>query len=176
MSRLWTPPSVSRELRQETERENADLLSMAQHRDVINEFNPELKKIDLRLELVWFDGDADAAGVIPNRYHLLRIDAGVPTSVTPLCDENGGFIEPNSGLFEWLQRSDLWNAAAKRDQVKARDEARKAAERRKEREQEDRIAELKDRYNAKFRTSISLNDSTPWAQNQHGRRGRTLNR
>jgi hypothetical protein len=163
---------VSRELRQETERENAELLSMARHRDVINDFNKDLKRMDHRLEMVWFDEDADAQGVIPGRYHLLRIEAGIPTTPIPLCDETGGFIEPNSGLFEWLQKSDMWNAAAKRDQVRARDEARKAAERRKEQEAEERLEELKDRYNARFRTSISMNDSAPWAQNQLGRRGR----
>jgi hypothetical protein len=176
MTSLWTPPHVTRELRQETERENAEIRSLAQHRAVVDEFNPDLKKVDHRLELVWFDEDAVAPGVIPARYHLLRTEAGVPTNVIPLCDEHGGFIEPNSGLFEWLQKSDMWNASARRDQERARDEARKVMERRKEREREDRVEELKDRYNAMFRTSISMNDSTPWVQNQGGRRGRTLNR
>jgi hypothetical protein len=169
MPGLWVPPSVSRELQESTSAYREELFSRARHREVIDSFNPELKKIDPHLQMVWFDEGTELFGVVPNRYHLLRDNPGAPPSLEPLCDAEGGFIEPNSGVFEWLRKGDMWNAAAKHDRERSIEAARRAAERARDREREDIEEEFKDRYNAAFRTSVSL-ANTPWTQTARARR------
>lgn len=162
---------VPRHLREETERESAAVLSRARQHHICEDFDADLKRMDSRMQMVWFDENVNLMGIAPGRYHLLIVD-GVDVHPIPICDEDGGFIEPNSGLFEWLERQDMWDSRANADRVRAKDEARKAKERRKQSETEDRLEELKDRYNAAFRTSISMNDSASWSQNESGKRGR----
>jgi hypothetical protein len=149
------------------------VLSRAQIRDVCVAFDRELKRIDEKLMMVWFDEGADLpSGAVGGRYHLIRDNEGAPPSVIPITGPGGEFIEPNSGLFEWLRKGDMWNAQARRDRDEARDRARRAAERAREREREELQEELRDRFNANFRTSVSLNRDSAWSQNARGRRGR----
>lgn len=170
---LWVPPRVSRELQASTDQYRNEVLNRARHRAVIDRFNPELRRVDPYLEMVWFDEDVtDVFGVMPARYHLLRNNPDAPPSLEPICGPGGEFMEPNSGLFEWLRRSDMWNASAREDRERAQREAERAAERAREREREDVEEEFRDRYNAAFRTSVSMSPDAAWSQSSKGRRGR----
>jgi hypothetical protein len=168
MPRLWTPPKVDRGLADETRAFTADMERMLDRtRGILREFTRDLKAMDPDLELVFFDPDASGPGIVPGRYHVLRKDRfdGPPTLI-PIVGPNGEFAEPDSGLFDYLRKIDLWNTAAARDRERAHDEARKAAERAREREQEERHEELVERWKAATETRVSMNDASPWSQNR----------
>ena len=171
MKKFWVPPTVSRELQQSTAEYRGEVHSLARQAGIVSSFNRELREIDPHLQMVWFDDGVELEGVMPGRYHLLRDAPGVPPTLEPLCGPNGEFMEPNSGLFNWLRESDMWNAEARRDQERRREEARRSAERVRAREREEIREELMDRYNAHFRTSVSMNRDAAWTQNRKGRRG-----
>jgi hypothetical protein len=173
MKKFWVPPTVSRELQDSTAQYRGEVHQMARHAGIVQAFNKELRAIDPHLQMVWFDEDVVLEGVVPGRYHLLRDAPGVPPTLEPICGPNGEFMEPNSGLFNWLRESDMWNAEARRDRERRQEEARRSAERVREREREEIREELLDRYNAHFRTSVSMDRSSPWSQNSRGRRGRS---
>lgn len=171
MGELWLPPSAENKYADARLHDRAQITSRAQQRDICARFDGELKRIDPQLMMVWFDAGPDLpSGAVGDRYHLIRDNRDAPPSVIPITGPAGEYMEPNSGLFEWLRRGDMWNARAKRDRDEAQDRARQAAERAREREREDHLAEFQDLYNAKFRTSVSLNRDNAWAQNQKGRR------
>jgi hypothetical protein len=166
VSRLWTPPKVDRELKESSRSYAASVEKMVDRfKSVLEDFNRDLKRMDPNLELVFFPPNAKAAGVIPGRYHLMRTLPDGPPSLVPITGPSGEFAEPDSGIFEWLRKSDMWSAAARRDRERANDEARKASERRKEQEAEERTAEIVERWKAATRTFVSMDRSNPWTQN-----------
>jgi hypothetical protein len=91
-------------------------------------------------------------------------------SVEPYVDELGGYREPDSGLFELVRRSDMWDDRLERDRRRVREEALKAKEKREREELEEIEREAFERWQAVTRTQVSLNRDSPWTQNTNGRR------
>jgi hypothetical protein len=163
----WTPPAVTRQLADEAERDAATVHLAKALRGQLDFWNRELRQIDDRLELVWFDENVDIVGVVPCRYHLIRRnDPPAPVSVIPITGPDGEFIEPNSALFDRLRAADLWNDEARRDRQKRHEELIRRKRRQQERETEERQEEILERYLAATRTQVSLNTDAPWTQNQ----------
>ena len=109
--------------------------------------------------------NASAAGLTPGRYHLMRHNPGAPPSLMVIEDEQGRFMEPGSRLLDEVRSRDLWSDGA----VEARRQARLEAERRavaaKERENEERRADLQERWDAVSRAQVSMNLDAAWTQN-----------
>jgi hypothetical protein len=150
---------------------DADIFLRARTDALCDEFNRELRKMDPYLELIFIGDDAGVQGAVPNRYHLSRRSPDAPATLISITDEHGGFVEPGSAIFDKLAEGDLWSARSRRERQNAQQEAERARDRKRARETEQRQEELKDRYNAAFRTSVSMAD-TGWSQNASGRRGR----
>jgi ElaB/YqjD/DUF883 family membrane-anchored ribosome-binding protein len=173
MGKLWTPPAVSRELEQVAVEGNAQLAGAVSHlKGRLDYWNRELRKIDARLEMVWFDESAKGIpGVVPCRYHLIRRnDAPSPWSVIPVQNSKGEYVEPDSGVFEMLLRDDMWSESAEQERRKARSRAEAAKAREREREAEERQQEIFERVQAARRAFVSMSRDSPWTQNSAGRR------
>lgn len=170
MSRIFVPPRVARELREETRQYQAELLMRAQMKGVMDSFNRDLKQIDPYLELMFFEDDVLLPGVTPGRWHVVRHNPGAPPSLDAYVGPNGEYLEPDSGIFKKLEESDLQNPMVNRERKRREHEAKLAYERRKAREREEINEETIERYLAATRTQVSMNRSTPWAQNFAGYR------
>jgi hypothetical protein len=174
MDRLWVPPSANRrlprvsdELVRGTKDHNEQVSALERTNGLCEQFNRELRKIDADLKMVFFEAQVPVGGV-PYRYHLVRRPAVGPKTLISITGPHGEFVEPTSAIFEQLRKGDLWNGEAERFRKRSEREAELALERQKAREQEERQEELKDRYNAAFRTSVSMLPG--WTQNAAGRR------
>lgn len=165
---LLLPDRVVREIRAQA----AADIAAAQRTEICAEFNTELRRIDPRLELVWWpETNRPAPGFIPGRYHIVRHAEGAGAGlVEPVVDELGGFREPDSGMFEWLRRSDMWNDRAMADRRRAMQAMKDAEAGRRAREDADRREELRDRVNAATRATVSMNTASPWTQVAGARR------
>jgi hypothetical protein len=140
---------------------------------VCQQFTRELQRIDPGLELVWWPEHASAPGFIPGRYHVVwHHPTGGPGSVEPFTDELGGYREPDSGVFDMVRASDMWDDRVLADQKHVRDRALKAQEKREREEREEIAREAEERWQAVTRTQVSMNRDTPWTQNASGRRER----
>jgi hypothetical protein len=153
---LWLPPAANRDLQEQRLELTAEYLAQAQHLTVLKEWNKELKKIDERLELVWAPEGVDLPGLTPGRYHVIRQNPGGLPGVFVHEGDDGEFREPDSGLFQRLKSSDLWNDRVQRDRKKREKELERAAEKRKEQERADRMEEVLDRYRHKYVTKIAV--------------------
>ena len=173
MGQLWVPPQVDRKLREERNAYTASVEAMAQRvGSVIEEFTARLREIDPYLELIFSPPKENLpAGMVPGRYMCMRHNPGAPPSLMVIETEDGKFMEPGSKLLDDLRSRDMWSPQA----VRAREEKKRARlayeERQKEREREERRAEILERWAAVSRTFVSMDQSTPWSQNANGRRG-----
>jgi hypothetical protein len=158
--------------------DNAVRSYMDHVKGILDEFNYELQKIDPRLELMRA-GEAiiwQSTEVQPGYYFVVRHnDPPAPPSIMPWQTPEGGFREPDSGIFEMLRKNDLWNPATKHRAKKQAQKLQEAEDRRRAQERADRQRELHERYLAATRTQVSMNRDIPWHQNAAGRRGRKLN-
>lgn len=170
MSGLYLPPRVSRDLLAQREVRDADIGVRARTDSLCDEFNRELVKMDEHLRLIFIGDDAGVQGAVPNRYHLSRRSPDAPATLISITGPNGEFVEPGSAIFGKLAEGDLWSAKSRRERERAVEAAERARDRKHAREAEARQEELKDRFNAAFRTSVSMAD-TGWSQNASGRRG-----
>lgn len=174
MTRLWTPPRVSRELQAGTDQYRADLRQHLSFQNVVSAaWNPELQKIDPYLRLAKAHDAADLPGVRPGFYHLVRLNPNAPPWVNPLTGPDGGFVEPSSQMLDALRASDLQNAKANRERDRRRREAEEAAQRAKQNEHASRMEDLAERWKARTETSISMNRSAAWTQTAGARRDRS---
>lgn len=164
---LWTPPGVSADprLRDRTAKYNADVIARSRTDGVCERFNRDLKQIDHRLEMRYFGEEPGIVGAVPNRYALVLTPEIGPRTLMVLHGPRGEFMEPTSAVFAQLAKGDLWNGQASRDVRRRQEQAERAAERQRAREQDDRHEEAKDRYNAATRTWVSMNRDTAWTQN-----------
>lgn len=140
-------------------------------RGVMDWFNRELKQIDPNLELVFAPPTAKTVGLKPGRWHVLKHVPGGPPNLKVIEGPDGEYVDPDSGLFDMLARSDLWNDRAVADQRRRAEAAQRAKERQEEREREALRAEAVERWAAVSRAQVSMNRSVPWSQNHAGRRG-----
>jgi hypothetical protein len=169
---LWVPPKVRRELRDSTAAHTADVMAMVDRfKGFMDQYNRMLKEIDPHLELIFAKPNARAPGLVPGRYHVMRHIPGGPPTLLPVTGPNGEFVEPDSGVFEALARSDLWNDRQTQDQRRNREAAERARDRQRAHEAQERQSELAERWAAVSRAQVSMNRSAPWSQNTSGRRG-----
>src|SRR6266540_4567367 len=126
---LWVPPKVHRELREETAAHNAATLGMFDfHGPVFDEWNDDLKKLDPYLRLGKAKEHADAIGVIPGFFHLVRINPNAPLWTMPLHDEQMRFIEPSSRMLQVLRERDMQNMQVTRARLQSIEEKGKQEE------------------------------------------------
>jgi len=169
---LFVPPSVARELRERTMSFREDVLRSCDLDDTdprLIEMNRVLHMINRRLLLVRArERVVPGVPMKPGYYHLLvdgDADTGAPISVTVIEGKDGEFVEPTSRVFEKLAAGDMRERRNLERFKKAdldewvRNEAEKA------RDAEERREDVKDRVNAYTRTSVSMNQGTPWTQN-----------
>lgn len=180
MSGLLLPANVVREIqkREWAERRaelRAALAALFDFEDpVCAEWNPLLGDLDARLRL----GRArplayePGLGVIPGFYHWVRDNETAPPTVTPITSPDGAFREPDSGVLGDLRSQDLHDPTVFLALLAGRRAKEQAAEREREAERAERRQEITDRYLAGTRVQVSLDDSTPWAQNAAGLRRR----
>lgn len=174
---FWLPPAVSAELLNTRRQFEADLQSrmvreeMLRVKGILDQFNYELQRIDPKLEMCRAGEDTHGTQLRAGFYHLVRWNDNAPPSVFVIDGDDGEFVEPTGRVFDRLKEMDLWDPA----NIRLRDQrerlAEEAAARQKARDRADHVEELRDRVNAATRTSVSLNRSIPWSQNQAGRRG-----
>lgn len=175
---LWTPPSVSAKLRQETARREAEAVQGLVDESRwkwVQDFNRDLEAVWPGMRLIWCPDpaplDAVAMGARPGRWGILMpSQTGGPGSVKPLLGENDEFVEPGGWVFDMLRQQDWWNPEVRHARRKVEEEAQRAAERRKEQEREEANAEVLERFLAGTRAQVSMNRDVPWAQNAAGYR------
>jgi hypothetical protein len=154
---IWTPPNVSRELREESRRHEADLLRHAEVKGKLDYWNEEAYKVDPHVEIIKAKENAHQPGLRPGYYHFLIRKPGAPASVIPIEYPNGSFRDLDSGIFELLKESDVWSS----EHAYRRKERERALERAKERDTEERRAELAERITHALSTSIQVPRSIP---------------
>ena len=172
---IWVPPKVDRELRERTREHTAEVFAMMQRfRGVMSYWTDRLRRDlnDEHLEVIFMPPNATAPGYVPGRYHVIRHDpfGGAPHPL-PIQNEQGGFMEPCQAVVDRLKENDLQSLAAREARRREAELAERSAERAKENEQGERAEEIKDRWNARTRTFVSLDRSAPWSQNVKGRKG-----
>ena len=174
MGQLWVPPTATRKQVEQRSAYTASVESMV-HRfqGVMNHLNPLLKEVDPHLELIFVPPNADRSvpGIVPGRYMVLRHNPGAPPSLMVVEGPNGEFIEPGSRLIDEMRSKDMWSPEAERDRKQRKARREYEQQKAKERETEARRAEIAERWAAVSRTFVSMDRSTPWTQNAHGRRG-----
>lgn len=166
---LWVPPTVSRELQDRTRAFDAEMRMGVDAGFLIEEWNRDLKQIDGCLEMIRAKPNA-ADPLIPGFYHVIRVNPGAPPSVIPITDENGGFTEPTSRVFDLLRSQDMWSDDVMRDQRKRKNLAKTAGDKLRAEERRMRQEEILDRWKSATETSVSMNRSVPWTQNVSGKR------
>lgn len=178
---VWVPPTVSPKLQEETRRREAEAAQglIDQQWAWVEEFNRDLEGVWPGMRLKWCPDpapiDAVAMGARPGRWGILMPSQnGGPGSVKPIVGPDGGFVDPSlnaSAIFDSLREQDWWNPQVRRERDRARVEAERAAERRKQQERDERNAEVLERYLAGTRAQVSMSRDVPWTQNSAGRRG-----
>lgn len=169
---LYLPERAAREVHQNNEAYRHQILEMVHRKTTMDGFNRDLKQIDPYLELIWAPGNANAVGLTPNRYHILRHVPGGPPSLWPIETDDGGYREPDSGVFEMLRRNDMWSSEASYDRKKRKEALQAAEDRHKVLEREALAEEVEERWKAATRTQVLMSPDVKWAQNSSGRRGR----
>lgn len=174
---LYVPSSAVREQVEHSQQFTAEVLQMVQRFHGTLKHWTEVYRRELgdeRLEIIFVPPTADAdTGVTPGRYHWLRYnEPPAPPTVEAIEGKHGEFVEPGYWHIEQLRGSDLQNPHVLRAQREARAKKESEKERARQRETEERQEHLRDAYNARFRTSVSMNRDTPWSQNAKGRRRR----
>lgn len=186
MSRLLLPPRVARELREESLRRETEALKAltADHGyRWKKEFDAQLEHVMHGMRLAWCPDpaplDAAAQGASPGRWHLTWPGiAGGPLTIQPLVIDpetrkpriggEGAFAEPGSWVFDQLAEADMWDDRVMRDRRRIQREAETAKRRRREIEAAEFDQDVLEHYKAVTRAQISMNTSTPWAQNAAG--------
>lgn len=171
---LYVPHSVVRQEVEQSQHFTAEVLGMVQRFHGTMKHWTEVYRRELqdeRLEIIFVPPTADAeVGVTPGRYHWLRYnEPPAPPTVEAIEGKYGEFVEPGYWHIEQLRGSDLQNPLVLHAHREAKEKTARAKEREKERDTEERQEHLRDSYNARFRTSVSMTD-LPWSQNAKGRR------
>lgn len=179
MTALWLPPSSRTYRAPKVSREHWEQMlaweaqvQAAMHWEggILDQWNPELRKLDPFLCLAQAGPGARVAGVLPGLYHLVRRrDPATATfmMVTPL-HVDGKFVEPSDAMLRGLRAADLQNPRAVQDRMRRDIEASRSAANEERRDDEDRRDQLRDGLNAITRTQVNMSPDIPWAQNFAG--------
>lgn len=154
---VWLPEST----RSELARDQKAIAEMTLIDEACKHFTTELRSIDADLELVKASNNATLPGLRPGFWHILR--KGTPTHIMSLEGPNGEFREPGSWMYSWVLEQDSWNDRTQRMKEELSKKADTAKQREKNREREDRIEELNDRWKHATNVSLSMTDlKKPW--------------
>ena len=166
MGRLWTPPKVSRELREGTAEHTAELMLMLEDAGPMEaEWNRELHKIDPLLMLVKAKASAHSPGLLPGFWHLLRLNPGTVPLLLPISNPDGSPAEPSHRTLSWLRTVDLQSPRALRAREEEMARRLESGKRAEQTEKEGILEEVEERWAAASRTQVSMNPDRPWTQN-----------
>lgn len=122
-------------------------------------WNSLLRDIDERLSYVFVPMmDEPPAGVIPLRWHIVRVNENGPDSYWPLIADGDGYREIGSNDLEDFKGRDLWNPAVRREIESQRRKREASKARAVETKREQRVDELTSLVNAIERPSIRVKD------------------
>lgn len=148
---LWIPPAEAQRRADGQARRAAALLHAADLTQQLRKWNRELERFDPKLQLILcperLSPEAQSLGLKPGRYALIRL----PSEVVKVLD-----AEPDSGLFEWLRKGDLWSDRSQKERRRLQKQAQRAAERERAREDEDRVAEITERLRSRSGLSVRV--------------------
>lgn len=109
-------------------------------------WNPLLRLIDPRLSLVFVGRSEPEPGVIPYRWHIIRVcESGPDTYWAITADglgKDGAFREMGSDVLETLRAGDLWNESVIYDRQAEARRVAAARDRAKETRKEARVQDL----------------------------------
>lgn len=170
---LVLPPGVTRELLGERHQHAAEVVAMTHMKEVMDDYNRQLKQIDPYLELIKAkeNPSVTTAALKPGYWHIIRHNPGAPVSIITIQSDEGDYREPDSSIFTMVQRMDWWNPLVRRERDRKAVELKTQRERRERQEEEERRLELFERLDANTKVRVSMNRDNPWSQNVAGRRG-----
>jgi hypothetical protein len=125
---------------------------------VTEEWNRILHQIDPQLRMVRAQESANAPGIVPGYYHILRRNELGPPTPIPLAGHDNEFLEPGSWVLEMLQRSDMWSGSARRERDRVAQELERQRRRAKDRETEERKDEINERWKAASNPGVSFSN------------------
>jgi hypothetical protein len=134
-------------------------------------WNPLLREIDPRLELIFIGATDEADGTVPMRWHLRRRNETGPDSYWALVGPDGEFREMGSDVLEDFKGRDLWDSRVRKDLDDDRRRKLTSKERGRETRKEGRVDELAVNIRALDSPGVSFSD-TAWSARPAGRRGR----
>jgi hypothetical protein len=144
----------------------------SRHSQEWKHWNSLLRDIDPRLSYVFVPMmDDPPVGVIPLRWHIVRVNESGPDSYWPLLDDNGQYREIGSNDLEDFKGRDLWNSTVRHELATLRRRKAESKARAKETKREGRVDEIKANINALTRPSVLVSD-VPWSNRSAGKRGR----
>jgi hypothetical protein len=103
----------------------------------------ELRQLDDRFRVRFFNSDHGVPWIKPGRWHVIRLNPdGAPPTAMPI-ERDGEYCEPHSGVLEELRRRDSWRLKGsladhmRAHQAKEAEQARREAEDRREEMKQD---------------------------------------
>lgn len=140
----------------ERDRYFAGLVEQTDLHRTLEEWNRLLGEIDERLMLVKADENSHHPALKAGYYHVIRDNGHAPPSVIVHEGPDGEFLEPNSSLLERLRAGDMWSDRSLKELERKKRKLQRAAEKRREREKEDRIEEVLDRAKAAWNPGVRI--------------------
>lgn len=169
---IWLPPRVTHELREGTRRHAADIDKVTYADATCVRWTRELRRLDPLLRMVRAN-DRPVLGLqlVPGCYHIIRDNPSAPMTVTPICNNEGGYMEPPGSLLDRIKATDLQNKQVERMREKVILAEKAAAEKEKDEDYERICDTALEHWKAGSQVRISMSDHVPWSQNVAGRRG-----
>jgi hypothetical protein len=161
-------PKISPELAERTKSFNEDLIRSIDPAEspVLHEYRRRLQAIHPRLTMVRArERIVPGVPMKPGYYHVLVYSETAPWSVAVVEGELGQFVEPTSRVIEKVIAGDMTEQRNLERFARAQNDEHAANAREQQRVNEERRGHVKDLVNAYSRTSVSMNDDTPWTQN-----------
>lgn len=119
-------------------------------------YNKELHAIDPWLRVILAKPNAEADGLKPNYYHLVRIRPGHGTYIETIEGPNGEWRDLDSSIFDLVAQHDMWNDRTQREIRQKQRRALEARDRQRDREAQDRAREFDERLWHATHVSISV--------------------
>jgi len=160
---LWVPPKVHADILDERAKHDAMQLEGMYVEAICDRYTRELQRIDPHLCLMRAKDDATVPGLRPGYYHVVRHNPDAPVWIEVLEGPAGEFMEPDSSVFSLVEKSDMWNTRALRVRQKKELDAARSKQRDREREAEDRVDELAERWKQANSDQILVKE-LPWSR------------
>jgi hypothetical protein len=152
-----------------------ELEALAVLTDEVKHWTRELKQVDENLELVWVPEGVEHPALVAGRFHIIEHrPLPTPPNVTPLVGDEDSYVEPGAWMFEMLRRNDNRSERSVRAREERQAKLETARQRAKERESEERAAQLDDHLKTILHPGISMHQSAgrQWTNRAHAKRSR----